>query len=74
MPGFVEMLVSMVALRGTGRGEVQGDLVGLTLAERDPFSSLFTSSSSVPVATELDQSFCCLNMPLLVTFSDYRPL
>lgn len=51
LPGLVVMLVSMVALRGTGRGEVEGDLVGLTLAEREPFSSFFTSFSSVPVAT-----------------------
>lgn len=45
---LVEILVSKVlALRGTGRGEEEEDRVGLTLAERDPFNSFFTSSSSV---------------------------
>lgn len=55
LPCLVEILVSkVVALRGIGRGEEEGDRVGLTLAERDPFNSFFTSSSSVPIATALN--------------------
>lgn len=42
----VTTFVSTVAFLGMGRVLV-GDLLGLTLVERPPFSSFFTSSSSV---------------------------
>lgn len=45
---LLEVLVSkVVALRGIGRGDEEGDRVGLTLAEREVFNNFFTSSSSV---------------------------
>lgn len=48
------ILVSTLALRGTGRVEEAVERVGLTLDDRPLFTSFFTSSSSVPVTTQCE--------------------
>ena len=49
------VLASALAFFGTGRVvEAEAERVGLTLLER-PFSSFFTSSSSVPAETQTQQ-------------------
>lgn len=53
------ILASTVAFLGTGRVEEAEERVGLTLLERPPFTSLFTSSSSVHLPA-LGEALCSL--------------
>lgn len=59
------ILVSTLALRGTGRVEEAVERVGLTLDDRPLFTSFFTSSSSVPVTAQ------CKRVELLLHLVSY---